>query len=112
MVLVKAMTPPLAPEYTDSRDDPTRPASDPMLTMRPSERSTIPGSTERVTRMGPAKFTSITLDWNPSSVSRDGRRSSQPAQLTQITIAPKASPVQATAAAPEPGSATGPPPTE
>src|SRR6266404_6091146 len=29
-VLVNAMIPPLAPEYTDSRDDPTLPASEPM----------------------------------------------------------------------------------
>src|SRR3954451_8276398 len=34
-VLVNAMIPPLAPEYTASSDEPTRPASDPMLITRP-----------------------------------------------------------------------------
>jgi hypothetical protein len=35
IVLVKAMTPPLHPEYTDSPELPTRPASDAMLITRP-----------------------------------------------------------------------------
>src|SRR5258705_11052916 len=43
--LVNAMIPPLAPEETDSSDEPTRPASEPMLITRPNPRSTMPGRT-------------------------------------------------------------------
>jgi hypothetical protein len=35
IVLVNAITPPFAPEYTDSSEEPTRPASEPMFTIRP-----------------------------------------------------------------------------
>ena len=42
---MKAMAAPLAPEYTASPLDPTRPASEATITTRPSPRSTIDGST-------------------------------------------------------------------
>ena len=53
MVLVNEITPPLAPAYTDSRDEPTRAASEAMLTMRPQRASTMAGSTARHQRSTP-----------------------------------------------------------
>ena len=41
----KAITPPLAAEYTTSPEDPTRPASDETLTIAPPPRSIMPGNT-------------------------------------------------------------------
>ena len=52
-VLVNAITPPFAPAYTASPEEPTRPASEPMFTTRPHPRPTISGTTARVTRRHP-----------------------------------------------------------
>lgn len=45
IVLVNAMTPPLAAEYTASPDDPTRPASDARFTTEPWPCAAMIGST-------------------------------------------------------------------
>ncbi len=45
MVFENEMIPPLQAEYTDSPDEPTRPASDEMFTIRPRPRAVIPWST-------------------------------------------------------------------
>jgi len=44
-VLVNAMSPPLAPEYTASSEEPTRPASEATFTTRPNPRSAMPRTT-------------------------------------------------------------------
>src|SRR5579875_1713176 len=90
----------------DSREEPTRPASEAMLTNRPQPRSTMPPSTARVTRMGPARLTARTFSRNSSSVSSRGRRRSQPAQFTQMSMGPRASVVLLTAASTDAGSVT------
>ncbi len=43
--LVKAITPPLAAEYTASPEEPTRPASEPMLTTAPYPWAAMTGNT-------------------------------------------------------------------
>src|SRR5271154_4051773 len=87
-VFVNAMMPPLAPEYTASSDDPTRPASEPMLITRPKPRSTMPGTTACMTRSAPLKLMSRILSQKSSEVFRNGMKSSQPALLTTISMSP------------------------
>ena len=48
-----AAMPPLHAAYTASPDEPTRPASEEMLTIRPARAATMRRSTARVTWSGP-----------------------------------------------------------
>ncbi len=52
-VFPNATCPALAPAYTASEDEPTRAASEEMLTTRPYRADTIPGTTRRQTRRQP-----------------------------------------------------------
>src|SRR5438128_730090 len=59
-----------------------------MFTSRPKRRSTMPPRTRLVSRRQPLKLISITRSQNASSVSRNGRSSSQPALLTRMSTGP------------------------
>src|SRR6266851_2182310 len=96
-VLVNAMMPPFAPEYTASSDEPTRPASDPMLMTRPKPRSVIPGTTALMTRSAPLKLMSRILSQNSSVVLTNGMKSSQPALFTTTSTGPRAASTARTA---------------
>ena len=90
MVLPNPMIPALQAEYTASPVDPTLPASEEMLTMRPVWRSTIEGSTALVIRMGPRRLMSMSRSQRSSSVCRNGASRSHPALLTSASIGPRA----------------------
>src|SRR6516225_3185465 len=96
-VLVNAMMPPFAPEYTASSDEPTRPASEPMLMTRPKPRSIMPGTTALMTRSAPLKLMSRILSQNSSVVFTNGMKSSQPALFTTTSTGPRSASTARTA---------------
>ena len=86
---VNAITPPLAPAYTVSPLDPTRPESLATFTIRPPRpRSIIGARNPCVTAITPIRLIATTRSQNAGSVSRKGCVSSQPAQLTTTSGTP------------------------
>src|SRR5664279_5566862 len=69
---VKAIRPPLAPEYTVSPRLPTRPASLATLTMLPLARSIMPGSSALASDIGPMKLSATSLFQNSGVPSMNG----------------------------------------
>src|SRR3984893_17787725 len=67
--LEKPMIPALAPEYTPSPLEPTRPASELTLTMRPDRREIIPYRTDRVQSITPLRLTAMLLSQVSSELS-------------------------------------------
>ena len=100
------MMPALAAEYTASPLEPTRPASELMLTIRPRRRSIMPSSTARVTRIGPFKLIARTLSQVSSALFTNGSALSQPALLTRMSVGPRRRSASAIAAATAPASVT------
>src|SRR5947208_8679265 len=100
------MTPAFAAEYTASPDDPTRPASEPMLTILPLRRSIIESSTARAQRIGPFRLIAITRSQVSSWLFTNGSILSQPALLTSTSIGPSCFAVSATASRTEAPSVT------
>ena len=98
IVLEKATIPALHAAYTASPDEPTRAASDEMLTTRPPPRSTMAGSTAWCMLSAPTKLMSIRRDQSSGWVSRNGTNRSQPALLTRTSIGPRSETVRSTAA--------------
>src|SRR5882672_5082871 len=80
------MVAPLQPEYTTSPEEPTRPASEAMLTILPALRAAMPCATACVTCRGPNQLMAVTFFQNASSVFRNGMGVSQPALLTRISV--------------------------
>src|SRR3990170_1008007 len=88
IVFVKAMIPPLAAEYTASPVEPTRPASEAMLTIFPYPFLIISSSTARVQTMGPLRLIARTLSQVSSVDLMNGSTLSQPALLTRMWTVP------------------------
>ena len=97
-VFVNAMTPPLVAEYTASPDDPTRPASEAMFTMRPYLRSIIASSTARLQLIGPLRLTAMMRSHSSSVESTNGLITSMPALLTRMSGGPAAARTSSSAA--------------
>src|SRR5205809_6085192 len=81
-VLVNAMSPPFAAEYTASPVEPTRPASEAMVTILPYSALIMWRSAARVQASGPGRLTARIRSQNSGVVSTNGIGLSQPAQLT------------------------------
>ncbi len=88
IVFVNAMTPPFVAEYTASPEEPTRPASEAMLTMRPDLRSIIASSTARLQLIGPFKLMAMIRSHSSSVESTNGLMTSMPALLTRMSGGP------------------------
>ena len=84
IVLVNAITPPLAAEYTASPVEPTRPASDAIEMILPDRCAIIGSRTARVQTMGPFRLIASTLSQNSSLVWTNGIGWSQPALFTRM----------------------------
>ena len=98
MVLENDTRPPLQAAYTASPDEPTRAASDAMLTMRPFLRAAMPGSTAWCMCSAPVRLIAISLSHCAGSVLVNGLKTSQPALLTSTSIGPSDFSASATAA--------------
>src|SRR3954452_24763132 len=82
--LLNEMTPPFVPEYTTSPDEPTRPASDAMLMIRPDFRSIIDGTMRWHIVTGPRRLTWMSLSQVCGSLSTNFSILSMPALLTRM----------------------------
>ena len=75
--------------------------------MRPAPRATMPGTTARLQRKGPRRFTSITRHHSASSTSHDvPLRPEMPALLTSRSIGPRSASTRLTASPTAAGSIT------